>query len=225
MRWTTATGALGIILALALVGLPAARRLGPPETVVPGKPVAPFFLQDATGRSLDLSELAPQGSSALVLVYWSPRCPISRGYEARLGDLAMATAERGVRWYAVVADAEVPEAELSATTGPGDSRSRCSATVGLPRPAAWGSPPRHRRSLSMAKANWPTLAPSTRTCSATGRAARRISPPRSRRFWLATHPFRPSRGASEPRSRDPAPGWRDSDPACSSPATREERTP
>ncbi len=117
MRWTTAAGALGFALAVVLVSLPAARRLGAPEPAAPGQPTPPFSLRDANGETLGLHELVPPGTEAAVLVFWSPRCPVSRGYEARLAELAATTRDRGVRWYAVVASAEVTDAEIRAAGG------------------------------------------------------------------------------------------------------------
>jgi hypothetical protein len=76
----------------------------------PGQKVDGIAFRDLQGRRTTMAEL--QGAKAIVFVFLSTECPVSRAYTGRLNDLAQATAPRGVRWFGVNANAQEDAALL-----------------------------------------------------------------------------------------------------------------
>jgi thiol-disulfide isomerase/thioredoxin len=90
--------------AAAQPGCERARAAGTPETVVKlGGKLAPFERKDSEGRVVKLGEMLKR-SKAVVLDFWSTRCPVSEKYEPTLKKLYDNYAARGIIFLAVDAN-------------------------------------------------------------------------------------------------------------------------
>jgi peroxiredoxin len=109
-------GVLVVILAVAAgwfwrvniyAGAPA-----PPPQVALGQAVADFTLPDLDGNQHSLSSL--KGEKGALLVWISPKCPYSRGYDERMQAVHRDYAGRGIRFIAINSNRNEPSEELKA---------------------------------------------------------------------------------------------------------------
>jgi hypothetical protein len=122
MRALAGTAALGVVLVFSLVDLPASHESPFSSPVEVGGQVTSLILRDLAGVPLSLDELFDppdrEPAVAVVLVYWSARCPVSRAYESRLATLSQDYAARGpVRWALVDPNDDEGSREIQTALG------------------------------------------------------------------------------------------------------------
>ena len=76
-----------------------------------GGKVTPFERLDQSGKTIKLSEVL-KGAKAVVVDFWSTRCPVSERYEPVLKKLAGEYAQRGVAFLAIDANYNEPAEEV-----------------------------------------------------------------------------------------------------------------
>jgi hypothetical protein len=85
--------------------------------------VTTLTLHELSGNPVSLDELMAlpggQPAAALVLVYWSARCPVSRGYGTRLVAMSRAFASRAVKMVVVDPNDDEGSEELGAAVNAG----------------------------------------------------------------------------------------------------------
>jgi thiol-disulfide isomerase/thioredoxin len=81
-----------------------------------GAPVREFERNDSTGKPLKLSDLL-KGSKAVVIDFWSTRCPVSNKYEPTLKKLATDYTPKGVTFVAIDSNYNEPADEVQQTRG------------------------------------------------------------------------------------------------------------
>jgi len=96
-----ALGAFGVIAAGAQDAAPTASALG--------QPLPPLTLTDAAGSS---HPLRPVSANALVLIFWSFKCPVSLEYDGRIGTAFAKFRTRGVEFLAVASGANESPLEV-----------------------------------------------------------------------------------------------------------------
>ena len=95
-----------IVTFLTAVSLAAPLAAGPAI----GDKLAPFALDDATGRRVDLQSFA--GSKAVVLMFIATRCPVSNAYNQRMATLAQDFGAKGVTFVGLNANREESAGEI-----------------------------------------------------------------------------------------------------------------
>ena len=79
-----------------------------------GSKVAEFERSDSSGKQVKLSD-ALKGSKAVVLNFWSTRCPVSKKYEPTLKKLAADYTAKGVTFLAIDSNYNEPADEVQQT--------------------------------------------------------------------------------------------------------------
>jgi hypothetical protein len=113
----TLAAALGVALGVCILLLapPTPERAAALGSYHIGDAVALPALQDPNGEITDLAQQDdPADQTPLVIEFWSARCPIVRGYEKRVEQLALDYADRGVRVIAITACDDESPAEIRA---------------------------------------------------------------------------------------------------------------
>jgi len=77
-----------------------------------GSKVENFSLPDSDGRMQSLAEL--KGSKGVVLVFVSIQCPVVRGYNQRINDLAKAYKAKGINLVGVDSNVTEPASDVKA---------------------------------------------------------------------------------------------------------------
>ncbi len=104
------TSSLRFSISLALLALSPAAIAGDSQAKVGGK-VSDFERTDAAGKAFKLTQVL-QGSKAVVVDFWSSRCPVSQKYEPVLKRLAADYSGRGVTFLAIDANYNEPAEEI-----------------------------------------------------------------------------------------------------------------
>jgi thiol-disulfide isomerase/thioredoxin len=104
------TSSLGFCFSLALVALPPTAIAGDAQVKV-GDKVSDFERTDAGGKAFKLTEVL-QGSKAVVVDFWSTRCPVSQKYEPVLKKLAADYSVKGVTFLAIDSNYNEPAGEI-----------------------------------------------------------------------------------------------------------------
>ena len=81
-----------------------------------GAPVREFERNDSTGKPVKLSDLL-KSSKAVVVDFWSTRCPVSKKYEPTLKKLATDYTPKGVTFVAIDSNYNEPADEVQQTRG------------------------------------------------------------------------------------------------------------
>jgi len=101
-----AAGLAGLVAVLAL------SMSGPAQAAATiGRPVGDFGFKDLTGKRYTRTGL--RGGKAVVFVFLSTECPVSKRYGTRVVELAREYAPRGVRWFAVNANRQESAEEVA----------------------------------------------------------------------------------------------------------------
>src|ERR1051326_3552512 len=96
--WLAVLAVIPLAAGLSLAGsIPAAKSTVTPVKI--GAPVGVLSFQDVTGKSYSVSN--PHDRSAVLLLFLSTRCPISKSYAPRLRELDKAYAAQGVAVFGV----------------------------------------------------------------------------------------------------------------------------
>jgi len=77
-----------------------------------GSKVENFSLPDMTGKTQSLADL--KGSKGVVLVFVSIQCPVVRGYNERLNEIAKAYKSKGINLVGVDANVTEPASDVKA---------------------------------------------------------------------------------------------------------------
>ena len=81
-----------------------------------GAKVTPFELKDSDGKTVKLAD-ALKGAKAVVVDFWSSRCPVSEKYEPVLKKLAQDYAAKGVVFLPIDANYNEPADEVNKIRG------------------------------------------------------------------------------------------------------------
>jgi thiol-disulfide isomerase/thioredoxin len=82
------------------------------DSVKVGTKVTPFELKDSDGKTVKLSDVLPN-AKAIVVDFWSSRCPVSEKYEPVLKKLAQDYASKGVVFLPIDANYNEPADEVN----------------------------------------------------------------------------------------------------------------
>jgi peroxiredoxin len=94
-------------VALAIVGLAGSAwgaGAGTPSQPAVGRKVAPFTLQDYRGKEHSLAALLAEHKSGVAVVFIGTECPLAKLYAARMQELSLEFAKKGVAFIAVDAN-------------------------------------------------------------------------------------------------------------------------
>jgi peroxiredoxin len=89
---------LNFLVSLLLLACVAVVAGMPPDVPV-GSPIESFSLPDLDGKTRSLDEL--KGKNGAVVVFLSAQCPVVRGYNGRINELAAAYAAKGINFIGV----------------------------------------------------------------------------------------------------------------------------
>src|SRR5262249_30865952 len=111
-RWSRVWISLCAVLAGSALTAFYARASEPQSAAVKlGGKVTPFELKDSDAKPARLSD-ALKGAKAVVIDFWSARCPVSEKYEPVLKKLAADYASKGVVFLAIDANFNEPADEV-----------------------------------------------------------------------------------------------------------------
>jgi thiol-disulfide isomerase/thioredoxin len=108
-KHTTSPVQGGRFIVLALLAIPAIAASA--SSLQIGGTVTSFDRKDATGRQYDLNDVL-KGSKAVVVDFWSARCPVSKKYEPVLTKLASDYGPKGVVFLPIDANFNEPADEI-----------------------------------------------------------------------------------------------------------------
>lgn len=95
-----------------LVGVILAFTVGAYSQVQVGSKVGSFSLPDVNGKTQSLADL--KGSKGVVFVFVSIECPVCRGYDKRVNELAKAYKDKGINVVGIDSNADESAADVKA---------------------------------------------------------------------------------------------------------------